>query len=388
MKHPYPVLILLTAAAVLAIGLIWLFELRYQVGDVYPAYSSLRSDPLGTMAFYESIEGLPGFAVSRDISERNLLPEGNGVTYFYIAFPSGEWRSLPEETLQDIERFAAGGGRFVLTTFPVGAKSFRQIEEKDTKKEKPKPTPVRDRWGADFDIINLEAQRHEYKPAVVDNKSALQLPPALQWHSGVVATNVNAGWQTIYARGSSPVIIERQIGRGSIVIATDSYFLSNEAMQGDRHADLLAWLIGSNRTVIFEEAHLGVTETAGMATLMRRYRLHWFVEGLIVLAALFIWKNSSSLVPAGTGMKFDYIAGKDSTAGFINLLRRGIPSRDVLALCFTEWKTAMVNTASISPQRMDEVHKIFEAENARPAKDRNPVQAYQDISRILNRKIK
>jgi len=388
MKRPYPVLILLTAAVVLAIGLIWLFELRYEVGDVYPAYSSFRPDPLGTMAFYESIDGLPGFAVSRDISVRNRLPDGNGVTYFYIAFPSGEWRSLPEETLQDIERFAASGGRFVLTAFPMSAKSFRQVEERETKKEKPKPTPYRDRWGADFDIVNLEAQRNEYKPATVENKSALQLPPALQWHSGVVATNVSADWQTIYARGSAPVVIERQIGRGTIVIATDSYFLSNEAMQGDRHPDLLAWLIGSNRTVIFEEAHLGVTETAGLATLMRRYRLHWFVAGLIVLAGLFIWKNSSSLIPAGTGMKSDYIAGKDSTAGFHNLLRRGIPSRDLLALCFTEWKSAVVNKASISARRVDQVQKIFEAEKARPAKDRNAVQAYRDICQILNRKIK
>jgi hypothetical protein len=35
-----------------------LFVLRFQTGDVYPAYSSLRSDPLGARVFYESLENL------------------------------------------------------------------------------------------------------------------------------------------------------------------------------------------------------------------------------------------------------------------------------------------------------------------------------------------
>jgi hypothetical protein len=47
-----------------------------------------------------------------------------------------------------------------------------------------------------------------------------------------------------------------------------------------------------------------------------------------------------------------------------------------------------VNTANISARRVEQAHKIVEAENARPARDRNPVQAYRDISQILNRKIK
>ena len=33
---------------------IWrLFVLRYEKGDVYPAYSSYRADPLGSLAFNE-----------------------------------------------------------------------------------------------------------------------------------------------------------------------------------------------------------------------------------------------------------------------------------------------------------------------------------------------
>ncbi len=36
-------------------GLIQLILLRFESGDVYPPYSSLRADPLGCKALYESL---------------------------------------------------------------------------------------------------------------------------------------------------------------------------------------------------------------------------------------------------------------------------------------------------------------------------------------------
>jgi hypothetical protein len=51
---------LLSITAILAIALfavtfIELFDARVQSGDVYPVYSSLRSDAGGTKAYYDSI---------------------------------------------------------------------------------------------------------------------------------------------------------------------------------------------------------------------------------------------------------------------------------------------------------------------------------------------
>ena len=48
------------------LGVVKLFLLRFQAGDVYPAYSSLRSDPLGSRAFYRSLQNLNKAAVSRN----------------------------------------------------------------------------------------------------------------------------------------------------------------------------------------------------------------------------------------------------------------------------------------------------------------------------------
>src|SRR5262245_62292683 len=107
MKTWYPAILLPTCVVVLVVGIVHLFDLRYDVGDVYPPYSSLRSDPLGTMALYEALAKLPGLEVQRDFSTTNVLPPGTATTYLHVASTIDEWRAFPVSTLIEIEKFAA-----------------------------------------------------------------------------------------------------------------------------------------------------------------------------------------------------------------------------------------------------------------------------------------
>ena len=386
MRRYLPIILLLAFVAALAIGILELFQLRFQGGDVYPEYSSLRSDPLGTMAFYESLAALPGFSVTRDFSTTNHLPDGKETTYFHLAGRIEAWRQLSPALLGQIEQFVFGGGRLVITMFP----QFRNTLPLRNPDRKERVTSLGERWGVDFRMIDLKKDDDGvYLPATVRNESGLPLPQSLDWHSGIVFTGLNQAWKTIYARGTDPVVIERSFGPGSVVIATDSYFLSNEAMRKDRHADLLAWLVGADRNVVFDEAHLGITEAPGVATLMRKYSLHGFLAGVIILAGLFIWMNSVSLLPPDAGEHAQhYVAGKDAAAGFDNLLRRNIPTRDLLATCFNEWKKSVAQTGKYSSDRIRQAEAAFEAENSRAEKDRDPVKAYQTIYEILRTKTK
>jgi hypothetical protein len=223
-----------------------------------------------------------------------------------------------------------------------------------------------------------------YEPARVRKAGDLPLPSSLEWHSGIILTNVDKAWQTIYSRGTNPVVVERKFGRGTVVIATDSYFVSNEAMLKDRHADFLAWLVGSSKTVVFDEAHLGTVETSGVSGLMRKYRLYWFIAGLILLAALFIWKNTLSLVPPHAEQRQEgYITGKEAAAGFVNLLRRNIPMSSLLETCFDEWRKSAAQSGKYSKARLQQAEAIFQAENSLAASDRNALAAYQQISAAL-----
>jgi hypothetical protein len=167
-------------------------------------------------------------------------------------------------------------------------------------------------------------------------------------------------------------------------MASDSFFVSNEAQSKDRHSDLLAWVIGPGQHVIFDEAHLGLVDTPGVATLMRRYRLHGVALGVLLLLGLFIWKNSVSFLPPYADDLADgTVSGKDASAGFTNLLRRNVTSRDLLRVCFDEWTKSLLHASSHSISRVDLAQAVLEAENARARTEQDPVRAYQEICRVL-----
>jgi hypothetical protein len=159
-------------------------------------------------------------------------------------------------------------------------------------------------------------------------------------------------------------------------------------MRKDRHTDLLAWLIGASRTVVFDEGHLGVTQAPGVVTLLRKYRLHGLAAGLVLLAGLFIWKNSTSLAPPHPDERQqDYVPGKDAGSGFVNLLRRTIPSRELLPACFAEWKKSAARSGKYSSARVHQAEAVFQAELSLPPKDQNVLRAYRQIHQTLeNRK--
>ena len=416
MKKYLPIIILVGCAAVFMLGIVQLFELRFEAGDVYPAYSSLRADPLGTMAFYESLQKMPGVSVGRDFSMSNRLPDEPATVYLHLAADMSDWDWLPDDLYHEIQNFLAGGGRLVITFFPQMQPAYRQYDEIDeTNSTDSKPVKsgmkegppkksfkkkmhtradtswinMEDEWGFHASFEELPQDGDVYQSVTVTNKSEAALPGSLDWHSGMIFTN-SSTWRTVYARGKHAVVLERTFGKGSVVLASDSYFLSNEAMTKARHADFLAWLVGPGRRVVFDEAHLGVVESPGIATLMRQYRLHGLAAGLLLLAGLFIWKNSTSLVPfQGEEQRDEFLAGKDSASGFVNLLRRNIPPREVFGVCFAEWKKSAAPAGKISSARQQRAEAVFEAENSKPAGERNFIATYKTISETLgNRKQK
>lgn len=410
MKKHFSSLMLLGCAAVFVFGVMQLVRLRFEQGDVYPAYSTLRADPLGAMAFYESLEKIPGLEVQRDFSNADRLPEAPRTVYLHLAGERHEWELTPKDLFHELQSFLARGNRLVITFFPQTepgrfnpyetedkARADRQAKMKDGKntpakagKKKKQPTDrdedvsLETEWGFHLSFEKLDEDGETYAPARVVRKTDLPLPAGLAWHSGLIFTNCDQGWRTIYARGTNAVVIERAFGKGSVVIATDSYFTSNEAMENDRHADLLAWLVGGSENVVFDEAHFGVVEAPGVAALMRKYRLHGVAASLLLLAGLYIWKNSTSLVPAHAEEKGEaFVAGKDSASGFVNLLRRGIAPRDLLGTCFAEWKKSAAATGKTATPRRQQAEAIFQSENSRPNKDRDPVEAYKNIAHAL-----
>jgi hypothetical protein len=412
MKRRVPIIAFVVCAVIFAAGLFQLLKLRFEAGDVYPPYSSLRADPLGTMAFYEALERIPELKVERDFSANNKLPAGRNRTYLHLGARTREWQWMDVEEFRTVEDFVTAGGRLVITFFPeisspvsIFPPDEEEAPEKSAKKEdKPNPSKpekkksarskserirqrksTRERWGIDFAFRELEVGTNNYESAWVERRADLPLPDELEWHSGVIFTNLSTNWQTIYARGTNAVMVERKFGAGTVVMAGDSFFISNEAMVNDRHPELLSWFIGPSHDIMFDEAHFGILQTEGVATLLRKYHLYAVVGALLLLAILFIWANAFSFVPPWQMIRAQqFVAGREASSGFINLLRRNIPSGNLLQVCFAEWKKSVPKPGTTST-RHAQAEALVKAEMQRSPSERQSLVLYQEICRTLKK---
>lgn len=359
MKNRGPLLLLLLVLGALVGGLAVLFQLRLAQGDVFAPYSSLRSDPLGTRALHDALAQLPGLHVERSFQPIEDLPAAPARTVVFAGVRARGWHETSREEFDALDGAVRAGVRLVVAFRAEAARDAKEVaaekkkkeererekkkesEEKDAPKELVSLVDLRRRWGADVKDRQLMdrgagATRSE-DPAFTD------LPPQLPWRSDVYFDlDENTDWQVLYRRGTRPVLVTRKLGAGSIVLAADSYFLSNEALQNDRAPALLAWIVGPHPRVVFDETHLGMQADPGVAALARRYGLSWAFGTLLLLAALHVWRQMALFVPPAD-VADELALTYHPAAGLEALLRRSVPANELVAACMTEWKTTAPN---------------------------------------------
>lgn len=408
-----PAILLVVLLAGFIGGLIHLFTLRFEAGDNYPPYSSLRADPLGAKALYESLDRI--MPVRRYLQALSKLGDGRDTTLLWLGDEAKDLRFLPSE-FKDLETFVRTGGRLVIGVLPiVDRPRINRFATRPPGGRGPPPGPaptnspsfqpgdefadlrklsIRDRWTLSFDYTDLsKTQDRKIIPASavrrVSNDSAL--PESIGIHTTLSFDKLDPNWRVIYARVSGtnrlPVLIERAMGKGSVVLCADSFPFSNEALRRERQPELLAWFVGSAREIIFDETHLGVQSEPGIATLARKYRLGGAFFALLVLAALFIWRNSLSFLPPYqeqvAAERGDHVEGKDSTSGFINLLRRNIAPSELMKVCLEQWNAHFAHARKPSQKKLEAMQNVIDAENRLESARRNPIATYRKLSEIL-----
>ena len=407
-----PLILLGVALAGFVYGLVHLFNLRFETGDNYPPYSSLRADPLGSKALFDSLD--PLVPARRHLLPLSKLGEGRETTLLWLGDDVRKLRFLPGE-FKDLETFVRTGGRMVIAPLPVlerprmnrfqarasrrggGPTTFTNVPPQpgDDPDDRQKLT-LKDRWDVTLAFAGLakkDDNRVAPAPSFRQEAASPQLPRVINVHSGLYLDQLPSEWQVIYDRGTGtnhqPVVIERSMGKGSIVITADPFAFSNEALRRDRDPSLLMWFIGPAREIVFDETHLGVKLDPGVATLARKYRLEGFFVALLALAGLFIWKNSVTFLPPYEAQlareRGDQITGKDSTAGFINLLRRNIRPGDIMKVCLEQWNIHVARSRKPTEARLQEMQKIIDAENALDPRQRDPVRMYWKLCSALRK---
>lgn len=438
----------LALALAFAWGLVELFVLRYEVGDSYPPYSSLRADPLGTKALATALDELPDVEVRRNFKPLPKLRTNGPVTLVYAGVTHRAFWGGDE--LQAFNGLVLTGSRAVFTFYPIetlpssaqerlstreerekkqkkedtrqqskdakdkkdgksekkddkaGKDAPADEKKKDTEKEKKtgkKSTKtdeaddkdaivsfseVAARWGFSFGYLPEE------KGKAYDRHAALiepggQLEPDISWHSALYFRDLKPQWKVLYMCGTMPVVIERKYGSGSIVLVADSFLVSNEALRGERQPKLLSRIFSGPPTIIFDEDHNDLHENPGVASLARKYHLSGLIAGLVLLAAVFVWKNMVRFIPAyeSSNAVDNVVVGKESGEGFVNLLRRSIRPSAIFATCLAEWRKTFTGRARDRAL----VEEICAQEETRVPRDRNPVETYRAISRAIARKV-
>lgn len=358
MKRLAPALALLLLLATLVGGVTVLLQLRLAQGDVFPPYSSLRSDPLGTRALHDALAELPDLRVARGYEHLADLPPKPARTMIFAGWPAVRWSLLTREQVDPLEAAVRNGSRLVLVFRAQAAHTeketaaVKKAKEEAARRKKERKKSDRDdeeivpekshvdlhhRWGVD--VKDRIVTGPDTGAARTDDPRAAGLPAQVPWRSELYFDlDAGTGWRTIYRRDKHPVLVERPFGRGTIVLATDSYFLSNEALLKDRAPALLAWIVGDSAEVVFDEAHLGVARDPGIAELARHYGLAGAFFTLLALAGLFVWRRMALFVPPVDDPP-ELALAYHPAAGLESLLRRAVPVTGVADACLAEWKT-------------------------------------------------
>ncbi|MBI5091028.1 MAG: hypothetical protein HZB26_01125 [Candidatus Hydrogenedentes bacterium] len=459
-------------AAAFAYGMIRLLIAAYGLGDVYPEYSTYRSDPMGAKALYESLRAVPALSVERNIVPVEKLKNATEASALFV-LSGNPWDFLEftQDELEGVNNVALQGGRVIVTFSPemlgpylkgkysldraqrraerreknreagredkdldeddeddeTGAKAEKvesetpqpekspadvppSGDEKDAEGKTDKPGDDADReksrserflpkrvflpgkWGFRFATTPLPKDGDETTPGLAVRASDDRLPDSVVWRSPLVFDGLTDKWRVIYQRDQRPVIIERRMGAGTIVLCADSYFVSNEAMRYNRYPALLAWLVGPQSRILFDETHNGVVEEPGIVKLARKYRLHGIALAFLVLAVLYIWQSASSLVPPPPEREatesVGAALGKDAASAFVNLLRRSIPPSNLLNICVHEWEKAFARSRPDLTKCLQWMKSVAAEQAALPANKRDLPGTYRTMSHELRKEWK
>ncbi len=316
-----------------------LYLLRYRGSDIYPQFSSLRSDPFGTKVLYLSLERSGAFDVSRSMRSLDEINNTAGHTVLIIGAHSRLLQAKP-----DILNFALRGGRVVLCYSPFliagkkeeeqenpFAKMQRKIEKDKLKKPKLPDT-------------GLKLERHVLPPAFPAKAKPTaavkkQMLSEFDFYSAWYFIPDAQKWQTLYTLRGKPVMVRRKYGSGDLLLCSDSFLLSNEGMSGRPSGELLMYLLGENKKILFEETHLGSYHARNVAWLIYRYNLQWFLLALALAAGLYIWR--SLMTPSDSTRPVSEVPEEtidnDSLAAPAGLFRRDYSARELPQLCMDEF---------------------------------------------------
>lgn len=419
-KPPKAGIIFALCALVFALGLGWLFWLRFQAGDLYPPYSSLRGDPLGIQVFFESVQGVGEAGAARNFRPLDQVALTPATTLLVCGIRPDAPLLADRVWSRLLARLSSQGGRLVIAFRPprdVAKGKLRDAEEacddgwEDAPQEAPDddapddaqdppvaatPAPGDEDKSATmafetFDLLEqLGLSVEKLSAEAYDDFAFLSsgwpepLPETIPWRARVAFDLQATEWEVVYWWQEAPAVAQRPWGQGTIVLAADSYLFSNEALRGDRVTELLAWWAGLPNRLLVDEFHHGLVKQPGIADLVRKYRLQGAAASLLMVVALLLWRQAAPFAPAPAETRSvadESAVGRGAEEGWVGLMRQHIQADDLLGVCHEAWRNSpAVNR--VPDEHVARLEGLMRAAGAGKRR-RNPVTLYRQICQLL-----
>lgn len=329
-------------------GVIRLFNRQFAAGELFPEFSSLRTDRMGTKLVHDSLGKLDGITVERNFLPFEFLPRDGAALLLVGLDPLRVNRDA--ELLRTVEAVATRGNRVVMALHvDPDNRLWTQKDFDQADGPKSGPPPLRTKWKV---FLRFDAERR-------------------------VRIGGAEGWKVLESEDTGVLTIERDFGKGSVVLMAESADFTNRSAVGLDRLQAVSAAVGVYRRIVFDEQHLGVAESGSIVGMARQFRLTGLALGLALCAAVFIWRNASAFPPA-VGRGADCFSGRTSHAGLLTLLKRHIAPAELTAVCWREWLTT--NGRLASPELRGQVETILAGAAGRP------VAAAREIQTLLHTK--
>jgi len=350
------ILLLLLLFAGFVGGICWVFALQFSRGASYPAASSLRAEPNGTMLLYESLERMPGLQVRRHLDPLRRLRSSPERSLLFVLNADAE---VAADT--DLHAFVSAGGRVVFQ--PSVPDRRRTAPEEPELEASATPTPL----PLDSAALPLRVRRIEGAEPGVALRSAVETgaPLDIVWPQGSLFVLPKGGTpsEVLYRQDGKPVVLRVRQGKGEWILLADAYPLENHTLFSEAPSEWIAWLMQDRSDIYFHEYHFGIQQARGIMTLIRSSGLTGLLVAMAIPFLLLLWRGAVPLLPALDETKEPQRTAKSRLDAFRDLLTRHLPDSEILDHC--------LQACSTDFRIPDELRSAAENEIRRPLPKKN-----------------
>lgn len=388
-------------------GMSWIFVRLSHKGLTYPPYSSFSSEPKGLRAIYECYSELNNINVERSFKsfEKTIKPEN--CLHIGAALQAKSIDFVPKEAFESLDSTIRSGSTLLLTinpksrffSFLLDNLKIDSTNNDSTKKDSLNADTTssdlissneKDETYSTDQIVSFSKKWNFYlkKEKLETDSITISVDSNYSSHIGNryiskspfffdVADSI---WEILATRKDMPVLIRRELDKGTLILSSDTYFLTNESLAYNRNSQLLYFLAKDKNNIIFHEAHLGLIEKTGIIDLMNKYGITGLFIGIVILFLLYVWKSTNPIMVLKYSV--DETNENKSTyskfGGLSGMIYKHTKKEHIIDTSISEWLKSK-GTASLNKI---EIKKIKDIDNK---SNMEIIDKYNSICKIIKK---